>query len=183
MNAATGPSIGLVNIGGGALISQIAIVAILFIGSLILRPAADRWRLGSGHPYHGFAWIILGFALVTLIPLIFSEMVSDSWRPLLGIGQSVGFSRAGAMTTMFVGNAICVTMLVAKTGGSSESPFQAIYFLLPTLAIFLREPLGRILLYLVLVSVSFTFFMFRPDPTDRAEHEILPVVRDRSAAR
>jgi hypothetical protein len=167
MDISTSPAIGPINIGGGALISQISIIAILFVGSLILRPAADTGRLGERHPYHNFAWIILAFALVTLIPLTFSELISGSWRPLLGLGGNVGFSRAGAMAVMFLGDTLCVTILVGRTGGSSESPFQALYFLLPPLAIFLREPLGRLLLYVSLLSLSFTFFIFRPEPQTR----------------
>ncbi len=62
---------------------------------------------------------------------------------------------------MFILNIICVTILVFLTGGGSESVFSPIYFIVPALAIFLREPLGRVITYLIAVSLAFTITLFR----------------------
>jgi hypothetical protein len=68
----------------------------------------------------------------------------------------------------------CVTILVFLTGGGSESVFSPIYFIVPALAIFLREPLGRVITYLIVVSLAFTITLLRVDIT---ESRIAPSLR------
>ena len=53
-----------------------------------------------------------------------------------------------------------VTILVFYTGGSKDSPFGPLYFLLPTLAILLLEPVERLVLYVSLTIISFSIMLY-----------------------
>jgi hypothetical protein len=57
---------------------------------------------------------------------------------------------------MFTLDVLCVNFMVLGSGGARASPFSPIYFILPALAIFLRESPTRIWFYLILVLVVFS---------------------------
>jgi hypothetical protein len=132
-----------------ALVAQVCIVVIMATVSALV---ALGYR-GRG----GFSYIVLLLALFTLIPLMLTRGYSSTWGPLLGAPDGAGLSRSTSMVIVFVANIAAVHLLVRLTGGSRESPFQALYFLLPTLALFLREPLAHVLGFLALVIASYSF--------------------------
>jgi hypothetical protein len=61
-----------------------------------------------------------------------------------------------ALLITFVLDILVGTYFVFGTGGSRESPFQALYFLIPTLAVFLREPVSRVVFYVTLVAIAYS---------------------------
>ena len=134
-----------------ALIAQISILAIMCIGSFLI--ALDqREALGAG-------FIILALTLLTIIPLMLTSGYSAFWTPRFGASPDMGIHHSTSMVLMFLLDILALSLFVWKTGGSLNSPFQAIYFLLPALAIFLREPKNRLLLYFVLITISFSLLM------------------------
>lgn len=151
-------SISPINITAAALITQFSIILILFIGAIIL----NKWEgfvpfYAMKQDFSKFAWIILALALITIGCLVFSDEFSTTWTPLFGSLSFHAISWSTAILIMFVMNIICVTIMVSHTGGSRFSPFIPIYFMLPALAIFLREPLSRIILHLIFISIVFTW--------------------------
>ena len=70
---------------------------------------------------------------------------------------------------VFILDIVVLTIFVIGTGGGKNSPFQPIYFLLPTLAIFLHAPVGRVVTYLVLVCVAFSISMLSDVDVNRDE--------------
>jgi len=147
-----------VNITAAALITQFSIIIIMFIGTTILREGDKSVPFYRSIPVSSFfSWLILSFALVTIGCLIFSDEFSNIWKPLFGTTALPTIRWSYSLLIMFTLNIICVSLLIKDTGGSIISPFSPIYFILPALAIFLREGLGRIVFYLVLVSIMFTF--------------------------
>lgn len=146
-----------INITAAALITQFSIIIIMFVGATILRGGEKYLPFYRDVPRSSFfGWLILTFALVTIGGLIFSDEFSSFWKPLFGTIAFPTIQWSVALLIMFTLNIICVSILVRGTGGSFVSPFSPIYFILPALAIFLREGMGRIIIYLMLVSIMFT---------------------------
>lgn len=154
-----------INITAAALITQFSIIIIMFIGATILRGGEKSIPFHRDVPRSSFfSWLILSFALVTIGGLIFSDEFSNIWKPLFGIIAFPTIRWSYALLVMFALNIIYVSILVRGTGGSLVSPFSPIYFILPALAIFLREGFGRIIFYLVLISIMFTYnLIYRDD--------------------
>lgn len=154
------------NIAAGALIAQISIILIMFVGSLIMRRDERDEHLFSGvRSYSTLAWWILGHALLSLLILVSSDAFASLWAPIYRATPRL-LSRATAMLLVLLANSLFVSYLVTKTGGVRSSPFLSMLFLQPTLAVLLREPRGRIILYFASVLVLFTVLMVRAEDED-----------------
>ncbi|MCX5800893.1 MAG: hypothetical protein NTX17_05840 [Candidatus Eisenbacteria bacterium] len=153
--------IGPVNLVAAALITQLSLAAIVFLAVLVLQ-SGDLPVTVSQRPARsvGLHLVTLAAALITVGLLVFSDEYSTIWRPLFGTSSHSGVPWSWALFFVFLLNILWITVLVVTTGGSESSPFGPIYFLLPALAIFLREPLHRAGLYLLLIVVSFTLNFF-----------------------
>jgi hypothetical protein len=136
-----------------AFIAQIAIWVIVSVGASMLVFGDQGTGAGCA------PWAILICFLLTTVFLVFTNELSNLWRPLFPGTPFMGIPLGTALALMFVTDAILVMFLVAITGGSHPSPFTPIYFLLPVLAIFLRESPSKILFYTALVSVFFSINM------------------------
>lgn len=139
-----GEQISPVNITGAALISQFSIIVIMFIGTAI----ADKVT-------HLF-FIILLLAISSIGCLVFTDEFSKIWSPMLNNLSIPNLYWSKALMIVFLLNILCAFVLVMATGGSKSSPFTPLYFLFPPLAIFLREPLLNIVVYVLLISTLFT---------------------------
>ena len=154
------PTIAPINITSAALTAQVFLLIIMFIGAAILHVGSDAPFHKLARPQSGsgtLSWVILLFALLTVVPLIFSSDFSTTWRPLFGGAYVPVLASSKAMFLMFTFDIICVAILVGLTDGCRHSAFTAIYFVLPALAIFLREPFSRVLLYTAGVTLLFMF--------------------------
>jgi hypothetical protein len=155
-------SITPVNITAAALIAQFCLLGIMLAAALFMRFGESRspfWREGPNSS--AYPWYIAVAALVTIGALLFTDQLSNLWKPLFGETGWVGFNWSTGIATAFTVDLLIVTLLVYESGGSSSSPFNPLYSLMLVLAIFLREPLSRIGYYLVAVItlLSLTFFM------------------------
>jgi hypothetical protein len=148
-----------ITIAAGAFVAQICVIGILFIGLQCLEQphsgqlGYSRWVIPPG------ATIILLVAVITLSVLSLSASLQRAWAPLVGGNAPNPIPDSFAMVLLFVGDIVGVSLLVAGTGGSQGSPFQAVFFLIPTLAIFLHEPPIRVIVYTVISGLSFTLLM------------------------
>jgi len=140
-----------INITSAAIITQFSVGAIMFIGALIQYKDRDVWNTTLS-----LAWIIVAFILLTLGCLVFSDEFSKLYQPLFGSASFPLLRWSVALVIVYTLNIVCVAILVAFTGGSCTSPFTPLYTTFLALAIFLREPLGHILYYLILTSISFS---------------------------
>lgn len=146
-----------VNITAAALIAQFSLVVIMSVAAIVM------WRAEGFVPFHRYdptssslAVVILVFALVTIGALVFSDEFSTVWAPLFGATTFPTLSWSTAILLVFTVDILCVAFVVIASGGAQGSPFTPIFFIMPALAIFLREPLWRVLWYLVTVSLGFT---------------------------
>ena len=143
----------------GALLSQVLLAVIMFIAASIIH---------AYHPRHGrvqvqYTWFILILLLLSVAILVFTQSLSSFWVGLFQNTSFTGIPDKSATLAVFLINITITTLLVATTGGSENSPFQPILFLIPTLAILLFESSFRVVIYAALVSVSFTFLLAAPD--------------------
>lgn len=156
-----GKGITPINITSAAMITQFCIVTIIFLAILIL-----RWGEGYMFFYREridpakFLVILLTFTLITMGIINFSDGYSATWTPLFSGLAFRGISWSKAISLVFICDIILISILVSKTGGSVVSCFSPLYFIIPALAIFLREPLSRILLYVFLLTLSFSLNLF-----------------------
>jgi len=137
------------NITGAALIAQFSILVILAVGSAFL--AFDLDERVKTIPF------ILVLALISFGVLFFSDEFSKLWSPLFGGTNFSGIKWSTAIFIVFIINIVVLSILVAFTGGSMASPFTPVYFMLPALAIFLREPAIRVIIYLAAVILFFSY--------------------------
>jgi hypothetical protein len=163
------------NITAAALVMQFCLSTIFSAGALWIRQQEKRvFRFYQDAPNIGrYAWILLLFALATIGLLVFSDQFSDFWRPLSG---NVNFSFVRwttALLWVFVLDIACSAVLVHLTGGSYRSPFAPVYFILPAMAFFLREPPRRVALYTVGISVLFVLGLAAAKRTP--EEEVVPI--------
>jgi hypothetical protein len=142
---------------GGAMIAQVSLIGIMLIGGLFIRRSDRVARLWNRSTLAIFSWLILALAVTTLGILGTTDAFSSVWVPLFGEGNLPAlFGWSSALRITIVLDILAVTVLVLGTGGAKNSPFQPLYFLIPTLAIFLREPKAWIATYVVLASLAFS---------------------------
>jgi hypothetical protein len=151
-------TISTVNIAGAALITQISLLTIMASGAIIFHFVEITSNFNPRYYVLGF--ILLIFSLASTFCLVYSDEFATLWKPVFRSTEPTLLSWKTSITIMFHMDIILVTILVAMTGGSANSPFTPVYFILPALSIFLSESLARIVLYLVFVCIVFTINLF-----------------------
>jgi hypothetical protein len=156
-----GELISPINITGAAIITQIFLIIIMATCGILLAWGDKYTPTGPsyGPDSNIFILAILILALTTLGALVFSDAFWEIWKPLFGGTIPPVLQWSSSIRIMFTLDVIGVAFLVIRTGGGKVSAFSPIYFTLPALAIFLREPVGRILYYLTITSIAFTLTM------------------------
>jgi hypothetical protein len=98
--------------------------------------------------------------------LLLSDELANLWKPAFNQPLFTGVPFSSALAAAFALNIACISLLVARTRGSRLSEFSPAFFLLPPLAIFLREPLFRVVAYTAAIVVAFTITL----PAPREDH-------------
>ncbi len=160
-----------ITIASGTLISQVFLLIIVALGATLLNGPGGSYfsRIPISMP--SLPAVILAMALLSLGALLFSSGLTGTWSPLLGTMAPPGIPDGWALLWVILIDVGGLSFLVAGTGGSQQSPFQATYFLLPTLAIFLRQSTPRVLFTAALVAVSFSLCM-RVLPDDHPRQSV-----------
>jgi hypothetical protein len=149
-------TVGPPNIAAAALVMQFFLSVIISVCAWLVRHENRTFRFYRDARSTGrYPWIVLGFALGTIGLLIFSDQFSNFWHPLLDGTTFLGLTFAKALLWVFLLDIAFVAVLVYLTGGSYQSPFTPIYFILPAMAFFLRELPYRVILYSALIVLLF----------------------------
>lgn len=131
------------NIAGATFLLQFCILAVLMIGITMLNSARsaidisnqiDRKKSAPPIPLTSIGWCFI----LTFPALLLSESFSYVWGPLFQGIRLPTFGTHAAVFFVFIVNLIVVTYLIFVSGGVQDSPFTAVLFMLPALAIFLR---------------------------------------------
>mgnify|MGYP003597590702 CR=1 FL=1 len=161
-----------VHIASAAVQAQVLVIVVLFIGALTIQRAARTWRLYRQQvTYYSFGWIVLSFTVLSLLLVVFSDAFVATSRPVLSGIVTPTIPYAAAIFLAFCSDILCITLLVARTGGTQASPFTALYSLIPVLAILLREPVGRFVTYTSLLLLSYSVLLFNPPRSDTYEDD------------
>lgn len=139
----------------GSLLAQVLLGILMFVAANILyahgnRPGSRYDFVGVG--LHG---LILFLLLISVAILLSTKSLSAIWINLFRDSTFAGIDDQRATLVVFIVDIFITGLLILFTGGGISSPFQPIFFLIPTLALLLYESTERVLLYSALVTVSF----------------------------
>lgn len=147
------PELSELNIAATALIAQFALIVIITLGLAVL---STNWRDGV-ELTHGL-WRMLAFLfLATMGVLLLSREVLYAIQPMLGGVSGEGLRTQAAIQIAFSLDLFLAGLLIWKTGGSPASPFTPLLGVVPTLGLFLRQPIGWVVIYLTLAAGIFSF--------------------------
>jgi len=171
MNTTVAPE----SIVAAALIMQFCLSTMMAIATVwIRRQEKSEFRFYQDPPNIGrYAWIVLTAVLATIGLLLFSDEFSNTWRPLSSDITFSFITWRHALFGVFILDIGCTFILISLTGGSYRSPFTPIYFILPAMALFLREEPRRVILYSVGIGMMFVLGL---NPTRRSpEEHVTPI--------
>lgn len=134
------------NLVAAAVLAQFILIVILVITCMCM----DGFNIG------GYSDVLLFATLTTFGVFLFSDVFIELWKPLFSNRVFDGLAWRTAVSVMFIVDALCITLLVAVSGGSRHSPLVGGFALIPTLSLFLREPVGWTIFYTALVIVGIT---------------------------
>ena len=140
------------------LITQFFLLVIVYLGIVALMYGERRFSPYSDNPRPATRKLpshVLGFALITLACLAFSQDFIALSKPAFGDVVFPALARDDAFLIVFLLNIVGAALLMGMTGGSKDSPFSAVLFTLPALAIFLREDPARFFIYTGLAVILF----------------------------
>jgi hypothetical protein len=140
-----------VNVAGALLIVQVCLLGIMTIGLF--------FDAVSGRPFKSNLYFI-AVTILAIVSILCVAFISDFypiWAPILGDINLPTLHRQHAFLVIFSLDIIVVYWLITGTGGSNRSPFTSVLFLIPSLAIFLREPPFNFIAYSIAAFLIFTF--------------------------
>jgi len=143
------------------LITQFVLLLIVYLGIVALRYGENTLSRFSDNPRpatRNLPSLVLGFALITLACLAFSQDFVQLSKPVFGDITFPALARDDAFLIVFLLDVVGAGLLMGITGGSKDSPFSAVLFALPALSIFLREDPSRFLFYTGLAVILFLLF-------------------------
>jgi hypothetical protein len=141
------------NIPGATLVVQFCLVIILSLG--VTFTPDTSFSIEPRLTKSGSLMLIVVLVLLTTLVIIFTKEFYVVWSAILGDLTLPTFSRAGGLAVVFGVDLVIVWGLMVGTGGAKSSPFTSVLFLIPALAIFLREPPWRFLIYATVAAVMF----------------------------
>jgi hypothetical protein len=138
-----------------AVITQICVLGIVFLGAYFRR----RFERPSYFLLNNNIFMYeLAVALITMLIFFLSNAFSVFWVP---VAKDLSFNGIiqwdSSILLVWIIDILSLSELVNYTGGSSSSPFTPLFFVFPTIALFLHEPIWRVILYAGLVFVLFTY--------------------------
>ena len=136
-----------INVVGATIVIQICLLIIMAVG-VFLCSHTGRWQRP---PYAA----LLFSSLISMLAISFSDDFYAVWSPMLGDAELFSIGREDSFFLIFFLDMLVASWLIFRTGGSDKSPFTGILFLIPSLAIFLRETPIRFFLYAFLAAMMY----------------------------
>jgi hypothetical protein len=152
-----------INLTLAFIITQLVLLLMIAVGLFVLFLGTEDDSPVQAKPVVAIQSLFGLFAITSLVCLVFSEDIWSSSKLIFGGIELPTFSRNLVFLLVFASDLIMTAIIIFFTGGSQESPFSTIIFLIPTLGIFLRESpqrffgyaLGAAALFLITRNDSF----------------------------
>jgi uncharacterized membrane protein len=143
-----------VNVAGATIVVQVCLLTIIALAIRVENETEIESRRTRKQSAYGLTVVL---AILTIIAVALSADFYQVWSPLMGDVQLPTFGRSGAFMFVFMLDIVATIVLITWTGGSRSSPFTSMLFLIPALAIFLREPPWKFLTYAAIAGVYYFF--------------------------
>lgn len=153
-------------LAGASVVIQTFLLFISFIALWLLSKSYSARKMAKESYAFLVAWLLL-----TLVLILIGEDLYAVWGPILGPIVFPTIPRDYAFFAVFIVDIIFTTLLILRTGGTKRSPFTSVLFLLPSLAIFLREPVWRFLIYSTVVGFVYVVLLRKTFRTDDNEFD------------
>ncbi|WP_206958127.1 hypothetical protein [Trinickia acidisoli] len=142
-----------INVAGATIVVQTCMLFIVTLGVVCAPTVWGKRHLRKSTSY----FITLLLALISVLIVAFTKDFYQVWSPILGDLRMPTMSSSTGLLMVFSFDIFVVAVLMLGTGGSKDSPFTSILFMLPALAIFLREPPHRFFSYAFAVVLIYIF--------------------------
>lgn len=143
-----------VNVACATIVVQVCLLTIIALGIALERDAQTVIDQHRGRKQRAYG-LTLVLAILTIVSVALSSDYYPVWSPLLGDISLPTIARSNAFMLVFLFDIVATIFLIIWTGGTRSSPFTSMLFLIPALAIFLREPPAKFLFYAAIVSVYY----------------------------
>lgn len=151
-------------IAAASLVIQILLLLIAYVTLQLLERSYSMRGAAKSSYSTLVAWGLLAFLMV-----MFGQDLYTVWQGLFEKLTFPPIPRDYSFLAVFLLNITFAAILIIKTGGSKRSPFSSVLLLLPSLAIFLREPVSRFLFYSLVVAVVYIVLLsvsWKPKSSD-----------------
>ena len=155
---------------------QFWLTGVILIGIWILKGGPQRLvRINPHNEALSFNIVTLPFRMgicgfAASLPLFFSEGFSASLQKFTSTGVPNIADTYAIILTLLV-DVFLVGYMVRLTGGGQISPFVGLFFVLPTIALFLKMPFNLIVIYAVMTVVVYLILLPKRFFADGRDHE------------
>lgn len=155
--------------------STLASASIVIQTCLLFIAFVTLWLLSKSYSARELATesysTLVGWLLLALVVILMGEDFYSAWGPILGSVVLPTIPRDYAFFAVFALDIVFIAILIFRTGGTKRSPFTSVLFLLPSLAIFLREPVARFLTYSLVVGCVYVVLLRRAAQASQADFD------------
>lgn len=153
-----------VNVAGATLVVQLCLLAIIALGIACHREC--EYVINQKRLKQRCYALALTLAILSLMLVALSADFYTVWSPIMGDVELPTLSRGEAFLFVFGMDILACMVLIRWTGGTRASPYTSVLFLIPALAMFLREPPIKFFLYSIVVGLHY-LITCRPEVTGR----------------
>ena len=150
-------------VSGALVVFQFFIALILSIGVAITsrgyNPEHGIRIQAAKNPVVILALILIS-TIITLGPILATDSFAATWGPAYGATSHFGFSIDHVKLWVFVVDILMISWIISKTGGWKSSPFPALPFNIPVIAILLGESGLRVGAYVCLISAIYGLSLY-----------------------
>jgi hypothetical protein len=141
-------------LAAASVVIQLCLLLIALVTLLVLM----RSRAMAGNSIPSIVLLAIWF-LFALFAIVLGEEFFSTWQAVLGGFSLPTIPKGRSFQVVFALNIVFTSALIVLTGGTKRSPFTSILLLLPSLAIFLREPTHRFLTYSAVVAALYVMLL------------------------
>ena len=140
---------------------QFSLGFILAVGTVILSKGYNpnhSFREQTAPNPSSLLYLIV-FSFILIGPILATTPLAATWTPVYGASIEGVLSIHGTRLLTFLVDIFLVSIIIGKTGGWKASPFTALVFNIPAIAILLKDSAFNVTLYVVVIALAFGGFL------------------------